>query len=231
VSRPLPRMNRVLDRLSGGRRRLAVATVAGVLAGGIAVPTITSGFGTEADSAAAAAKPQISKPAASRTGPAPAVRVNQVGYQTESPKKGTFVTKAKTPLAWSLKDAAGKKLADGMTKPAGVDPSSGENVHTFDFSKVTESGEGYTVTVGGRKSEPFTIADNPYSQLASRSTPALSARSTHAPPGTSTARRRATRRCPASRRCATTASTSAVAGTTRATLESTWSTVVSPLLS
>jgi endoglucanase len=165
VPRPLSRTARVLDRLNlGGRRRLAVATVAGVLAGGIAVPTIASGLGTEAG-AAAAAKPQISKPAASKTGPAPTVRVNQVGYQTESPKKGTFATKAKKPLAWSLKDASGKEVAHGMTTPAGVDKSAGENVHTFDFSDVTESGQGYTVTVDGQKSEPFTIADDLYSQL------------------------------------------------------------------
>lgn len=161
-----PRMARVLDRLNrGGRRRLAVATVAGVLAGGIAVPTIASSFGTEFGSAAAATKPQISKPAASKTGPASSVRVNQVGYLTESPKQGTFVTKSKTPLPWSLKNADGKEVAKGMTKPAGVDASSAENVHTFDFSKVTESGDGYTATVGGQKSEPFTISDNLYSQL------------------------------------------------------------------
>ncbi|WP_422396971.1 glycoside hydrolase family 9 protein [Streptomyces gobiensis] len=160
-------MARVLDRLNrSGRRRLAVATVAGVLAGGIAVPTLAfTEFGPELGPAAPAAKPQISKPAASKTGPAPTVRVNQVGYQTESPKKGTFVTKAKKPLAWSLNDADGKKLAEGMTTPAGADRSSGEKVHTFDFSKVTESGEGYTVTVDGQKSEPFTIADDLYSQL------------------------------------------------------------------
>ncbi|KUL35501.1 endoglucanase [Streptomyces regalis] len=143
---------------------MAVATVAGVLAGGIAVPVVASGFGMEAG-AAAATQPQISKPAASKTGPAPTVRVNQVGYQTESPKKGTFVTKAKKPLAWSLKDVSGKEVAHGMTTPAGVDKSAGENVHTFDFSDVTESGQGYTVTVDGQKSEPFTIADDLYSQL------------------------------------------------------------------
>ncbi len=165
MSRPLPRMARVLDRLNrSGRRRLAVATVAGVLAGGIAVPIVASGFGAEAGAAAASA-PQISKPAASKTGPAPTVRVNQVGYQTESPKKGTFATKAKKPLAWSLKDASGKEVARGTTTPAGVDKSAGENVHTFDFSEVTESGQGYTVTVDGQKSEPFTIADDLYSQL------------------------------------------------------------------
>ncbi|PAZ13058.1 endoglucanase [Streptomyces sp. SA15] len=165
VPSPLSRSARVLDRLNrGGRRRLAVAAVAGVVAGGIAVPTIASGFGAEAGAAAAAA-PSISKPAASKTGSAPTVRVNQVGYLTESPKQGTYVTKATKPLAWSLKDRDGKEVASGTTKPGGVDASSGENVHTFDFSQVRDSGEGYTVTVGGQKSERFAIGDDIYSQL------------------------------------------------------------------
>ncbi|MFJ9012558.1 glycoside hydrolase family 9 protein [Streptomyces canus] len=166
MPRPLPRITRVLERLNrSGRRRLAVATVTGVVAAGVAIPTVAAGFGTEFGASQAVAKPQISKPAASKSGPAPTVQVNQVGYQTGSPKKGTFVTKAKTPLAWTLKDASGKEIASGTTTPAGTDPSSGQKVHTFDFSKVTESGEGYTVTVGGQKSEPFTIADDLYSQL------------------------------------------------------------------
>ncbi|MFF2502540.1 glycoside hydrolase family 9 protein [Streptomyces sp. NPDC058067] len=166
MSRPTPRMARVLDRLNrGGRRRLAVATVAGVVAGAVAIPVAVSAVGSSLGSAAAATPPQISKPAASKTGPAPSVQVNQVGYQTKSPKQGTFVTKSESPLNWTLKDADGKEVASGKTKPAGVDKSSGDNVHTFDFSKVTKSGKGYTVSVGGKKSEPFSIGDNTYSQL------------------------------------------------------------------
>ncbi|MFF3818504.1 glycoside hydrolase family 9 protein [Streptomyces bluensis] len=167
MPRPLPRMAHVLDRLNrGGRRKLAVATVAGVVVGAVAVPTIADGFDSlPGRSASAEVKPQLSKPAASVTGPAPTVQVNQVGYQTGSPKKGTLVTKAKTPLSWSLKDADGNEVAKGTTAPAGVDPSSGENVHTFDFSKVTKSGKGYTVTIDGQKSAPFAIADNIYTQL------------------------------------------------------------------
>ncbi|GGZ69194.1 glycoside hydrolase family 9 protein [Streptomyces bluensis] len=167
MPRPLPRMAHVLDRLNrGGRRKLAVATVAGVVVGAVAVPTIADGFDSlPGRSTSAEVEPQLSKPVASATGPAPTVQVNQVGYQTGSPKKGTVVTKAKTPLSWSLKDADGKEVAKGTTVPAGVDPSSGENVHTFDFSKVTKSGKGYTVSIDGQKSEPFAIADNIYSQL------------------------------------------------------------------
>lgn len=93
------------------------------------------------------------------------VRVNQVGYLTHGPKKGTVVTSATKPLKWTLRAADGTKRASGTTTSAGVDPSSRQSVQTFDFSKVTHRGEGYTVTVGGKESEPFTIGDNLYRSL------------------------------------------------------------------
>ena len=93
------------------------------------------------------------------------VRVNQVGYLTEGPKHGTFVTEATEPLTWVLKDADGNEVATGTTEPAGVDPTSRQNVHTFDFSEVTEPGEDYTVTIDEEVSEPFAIGDDLYSSL------------------------------------------------------------------
>ncbi|MFS0693843.1 glycoside hydrolase family 9 protein [Streptomyces nitrosporeus] len=93
------------------------------------------------------------------------VRVNQVGYLTHGPKNGTFVTDGTEPLPWSLDSADGTRLADGTTTPAGVDASSRQNVHTFDFSAVTTPGEGYTVTVAGERSEPFAIGDDLYASL------------------------------------------------------------------
>ncbi|MGW7521589.1 glycoside hydrolase family 9 protein [Streptomyces sp. NPDC054796] len=93
------------------------------------------------------------------------VRVNQVGYLTNGPKNGTFVTSATQPLPWTLHDADGTERASGTTNPAGEDPTSRQNVHTFDFSDVTAAGEGYTVTIDGQKSEPFTIGDDLYAPL------------------------------------------------------------------
>ncbi|MDK1474874.1 glycoside hydrolase family 9 protein [Streptomyces sp. 549] len=95
------------------------------------------------------------------------VRVNQVGYLTKAPKNGTVVTDATEPLAWELKDAEGAGVASGKTVPAGIDPTSRQNVHTFDFSKVRAVGEGYTVSVGEDTSEPFTIGDDLYGSLRS----------------------------------------------------------------
>ncbi|WP_107046714.1 glycoside hydrolase family 9 protein [Streptomyces albus] len=95
------------------------------------------------------------------------VRVNQVGYLTHATKGGTVVTDAADPLDWTLKDAGGKQVAAGKTKPAGTDPSSRQKVHTFDFSKVMKAGEGYTVTIGEDTSEPFDIGEDLYSSLRS----------------------------------------------------------------
>ncbi|MGX1508273.1 UNVERIFIED_CONTAM: endoglucanase [Streptomyces graminofaciens] len=93
------------------------------------------------------------------------VRVNQVGYLTNGPKSGTFVTEATEPLTWTVNAADGTRRASGTTTPAGVDPTSRQNVHTFDFSSVTTAGDGYTVTVGEEKSEPFAIGDDLYDSL------------------------------------------------------------------
>ncbi|MFI0720702.1 glycoside hydrolase family 9 protein [Streptomyces sp. NPDC021224] len=93
------------------------------------------------------------------------VRVNQVGYLPGGPKDGTFVTEATDPQTWTLKNAAGTAVATGATVPGGTDPTSGQNVQTFDFSGYTTTGDGYTVTIGDRTSEPFTIADDVYAAL------------------------------------------------------------------
>ncbi|MGK5500137.1 glycoside hydrolase family 9 protein [Streptomyces sp. URMC 125] len=95
------------------------------------------------------------------------VRVNQVGYLTEGPKSGTFVTEKTTALTWTLQDADGNRKASGTTTPKGVDPTSRQNVHTFDFGSFTEAGEGYTVTIDGETSEPFAIGDDLYDSLRS----------------------------------------------------------------
>lgn len=93
------------------------------------------------------------------------VRVNQVGYLPGGPKDGTFVTDATDAQTWTLQDAAGTAVATGSTVPGGTDPTSGQNVQTFDFSSYTTAGDGYTVTIGDQTSEPFTIADDVYSAL------------------------------------------------------------------
>lgn len=93
------------------------------------------------------------------------VRVDQVGYLPSGPKDGTFVTDATEPRAWTLRNAAGTAVATGTTEPGGTDPTSDQNVQTFDFGSYTTPGDGYTVTIGDQTSEPFSIADDVYSAL------------------------------------------------------------------
>lgn len=93
------------------------------------------------------------------------VRVNQVGYLPDGPKDGTFVTDAADPQTWTLKNAAGTSVATGSTEPGGTDPTSGQNVQTFDFTSYTTAGDGYTVTIGDQTSEPFSLGKDVYSAL------------------------------------------------------------------
>ncbi|MGI5245781.1 glycoside hydrolase family 9 protein [Dactylosporangium sp. CA-139066] len=90
----------------------------------------------------------------------PRVRVNQVGYLANGPKQATVVTDATAPLPWQLRNAGGTVVASGTTSPKGVDPTSGQNVQTADFSRYTTVGSGLTLSVDGDTSVPFDIGVN-----------------------------------------------------------------------
>jgi endoglucanase len=96
---------------------------------------------------------------------APAVRVNQVGYLPKQKKIAVVVTTATEPLDWKLLDASGKEVATGKTTPYGVDASSKDSLQTIDFSSVKATGEGFVLTVGEEKSDPFKIGTDVYAQL------------------------------------------------------------------
>jgi endoglucanase len=95
----------------------------------------------------------------------PRVRVNQVAYLPDGPKGATVVTESTTALPWELKNAAGKVVAKGTTKPHGVDVSSGQNVQTVDFSSYARRGTGFTLTADGETSRPFDIGVEAYEKL------------------------------------------------------------------
>ncbi len=95
----------------------------------------------------------------------PRVRVNQVGYLPDGPKNATLVTEATTPKLWVLKNAAGRIVRTGLSRPAGVDPSSGLNVATIAFDDVDASGTGFTLVADGETSYPFTIGSDLYAGL------------------------------------------------------------------
>lgn len=95
----------------------------------------------------------------------PRVRVNQVAYLPDGPKNATLVTTSTTAMPWQLLDADGVTVAQGATKPAGADASSGQNVQTVDFSSYRTRGTGFTLIADGEKSRPFDIDPNAYEQL------------------------------------------------------------------
>jgi endoglucanase len=95
----------------------------------------------------------------------PRVRVNQVGYLPSGPKNATLVTEATAALPWQLTSSSGAVVASGQTTPRGVDPTSGQNVHSIDFSGYTAAGTGFTLVADGQTSYPFDIAAGLFEQL------------------------------------------------------------------
>jgi endoglucanase len=95
----------------------------------------------------------------------PRVRVNQVGYLPKGPKNATVVTEASEPLAWQLLDGSDAVVASGTTTPRGVDDSSGQNVHSIDFSAHRDAGTGFRLVADGETSHPFDLSAAAYEQL------------------------------------------------------------------
>ncbi len=95
----------------------------------------------------------------------PDVRVNQVGYLPDGPKRATWVAGSVIPTDWRLLDASGAEVANGATKYYGEDNSAGEVVQLIDFSSVEVTGDGFTIVVGNEVSHPFSIRGDIYSDL------------------------------------------------------------------
>ncbi|MER7756912.1 glycoside hydrolase family 9 protein [Kitasatospora sp. NPDC097643] len=93
------------------------------------------------------------------------VRVNQLGYLPDGPKRATVVSPATTPLAWQLRDASGAQVATGTSTVHGADQASGQSTHLVDFGAYTGTGTGFTLVVGGAASHPFDISPSLYDGL------------------------------------------------------------------
>ncbi|MGW4163335.1 glycoside hydrolase family 9 protein [Streptomyces sp. NPDC004788] len=98
-----------------------------------------------------------------------AVRVNQVGYLPDGPKRATVVTTATQALSWQLRNASGALVASGSTVPHGADAPSGQSVQVADFSSYRSTGSGYVLSVDGESSAPFDIRADLYDTLRSDS--------------------------------------------------------------
>lgn len=97
--------------------------------------------------------------------PTNGIRVNQEGYFPNLSKVATLVSSSATPLDWQLKNSAGTIVAQGKTIVKGFDHSSGDDVHTIDFSSYTTEGKGYYLSVEGDKSLPFDIRCDLYTKM------------------------------------------------------------------
>lgn len=104
---------------------------------------------------------KVLPPYAPETGPR--VRVNQVGYLPDGPKRATLVTDQTNPVEWTLDGANGTE-AQGTATPAPADPSSQLTTQIIDFSDFTTPGT-YTLSADGDTSYEFTIAADAYDQL------------------------------------------------------------------
>ncbi len=93
------------------------------------------------------------------------VRVNQVGYLADGPKRATLITDSAAAVPWTLRDGSGETVATGETSPRGDDPSAGAAVQLIDFSEVATSGDGFTLEADGETSYPFAIGSDLYSRL------------------------------------------------------------------
>ncbi|MEU3744058.1 MULTISPECIES: glycoside hydrolase family 9 protein [Streptomyces] len=143
----MPRTNPTLRR----PLRLSTALLAGTLLVGV-LTTAPAAVGATASAAATTA-----------------VRVNQVGYLPDGPKRATVVTTATGPLAWQLRNASGAVVASGSTVPHGADAPSGQSVQVADFSSYRSTGSGYVLAVDGSGSAPFDIRADLYDTLRSDS--------------------------------------------------------------
>jgi len=87
----------------------------------------------------------------------PRVRVNQVGYLPDGPKRATLVTDATTVVA------------SGTTTPRGLDAASGQNTHTIDFTGYAAQANDLTLVADGETSHPFDVTKGVYDRLRSDS--------------------------------------------------------------
>lgn len=109
---------------------------------------------------------EIAAPAgANRANQGPAIRVNQLGYLTDGPKRATVISDARKAISFQLLDAGDAVVGEGTTRPTGFDPTAGVRTHVADFSAYAVPGDGYRLVSGDWSSDRFSISDNLYGRL------------------------------------------------------------------
>ena len=103
--------------------------------------------------------------ATNRANSGPAIRINQLGYFTDGPKRATVISDARRAISFQLVDAGDVVVGEGMTRPSGFDPSAGVRTHVADFSAYAVPGDGYRLVSGDWTSDRFSISDDLYGRL------------------------------------------------------------------
>jgi endoglucanase len=77
-------------------------------------------------------------------GERPTVRLNQLGFLPDAPKRATLVTEREEPIPFRVLACSGEVLAEGRSQPWRPRPegSSGLAVHVLDFSALAAVGSG-----------------------------------------------------------------------------------------
>ena len=98
----------------------------------------------------------------------PAVRINQLGYLPQGPKRATWITDEPLPAEFSVVAADGSVALRRYAEPwpNRPEPTSGQSVHVVDFSSLAAAGTGYRVVIGNQRSHRFRIAENLYHSVA-----------------------------------------------------------------
>ncbi|MFC5666762.1 glycoside hydrolase family 9 protein [Kitasatospora misakiensis] len=143
------------------RRTAALLTALALAGGGLTATAVSAASAQAAASAASAGSTALAADFP--------VRVNQLGYLPDGPKRATVISSATAPLAWQLRNASGAQVASGSTTVQGADHASGQSTHLADFGAYTGTGTGFTLVVDGQASHPFDISASLYDGLRSDS--------------------------------------------------------------
>ena len=112
----------------------------------------------------AIAEPEADAAPSQAVGPGTVV-LNQHGFSRAGSKRAVVV-RSGPAVPFTVTNSRGQTVLIGTTVPvAGIDPQSGTQVHRIDFSELDVAGAGFTVVVGGVRSDPFSVG-RPYQTLA-----------------------------------------------------------------
>src|SRR5687768_4384545 len=98
----------------------------------------------------------------------PQVRVNQLGYLADRPKRATLISDVSDPVPFLVRDRGGVVVYGGGSRPWSVrpDPTSGLSVHVLDFSGFAVQGAGFRIESADQCSHPFEVTSRVYRKLS-----------------------------------------------------------------